>query len=136
MKTYSELILLPTLEERFRYLAQNARPTDETFGSNRYFNQQFYRSLEWQRAKRLAHIRDNGCELGLEDYPITGRVYVHHIEPITIDDIEYASDKLFDLENLICMSFKMHQAIHYGDEQFLEIYKWKERLPNDTSPWL
>lgn len=136
MKTYSELILLPTLEERFKYLAKGAKPTDETFGSDRYANQQFYRSIEWTQAKRRAHIRDNGCELGLEDYPISGRIYVHHIEPITIYDILNASDKLFDLENLICVSFKMHQAIHYGDESFLEIYKWKERTPNDTVPWL
>lgn len=136
MKTYSELILLPTLEERFKYLAQGAKPTEETFGSNRYVNQQFYRSQEWAYAKRHAIIRDNGCELGLEEYPITGRIYVHHIDPITIDDIENASRKLFDLENLICVSFKMHQAIHYGDESFLEIYEWKERTPNDTIPWL
>lgn len=136
MRTYSELILLPTLEERFKYLAKGAKPTDETFGSDRYANQQFYKSIEWTQAKRRAHIRDNGCELGLEDYPISGRIYVHHIEPITIDDILNASDKLFDLENLICSSFKMHQAIHYGDESFLEIYKWKERTPNDTVPWL
>lgn len=136
MKTYSELILLPTLKERFNYLAQNAKPTDETFGSSRYTNQQFYRSVEWSQAKRKVHIRDNGCELGLSDYPISGCIYVHHINPITIDDIENASNKLFDLENLICVSFKMHQAIHYGDESFLEIYNWKERSPNDTVPWL
>lgn len=136
MKTYSELILLPTLEERFEYLARGSKPTEETFGSHRYSNQKFYRSIEWSYAKRKAIIRDNGCEFGLENYPISGRIYVHHIEPITIDDIENALDKLFDLENLICMSFKMHQAIHYGDVSFLEIYKWKERTPNDTVPWL
>lgn len=136
MKTYSELILLPTLEERFDYLAQGSKPTEETFGSDRYINQQFYRSQEWSHTKRHAIIRDEGCELGLKEYPITGRIYVHHIDPITIDDIQNASQKLFDLENLICVSFKMHQAIHYGDKSFLEIYEWKERTPNDTIPWL
>ena len=136
MKTYSELILLPTIEERFKYLSRDSKPTEETFGSDRYINQRFYRSIDWQHTKRHAIVRDNGCELGLDEYPISGRIYVHHIEPITIDDIEHASDRLFDLENLICVSFKMHQAIHYGDESFLEIYKWKERAKNDTSPWL
>ena len=136
MRTYSELILLPTLEERFEYLSQGVTPTNETFGGERYMNQRFYKSVEWTHAKRHAHIRDNGCELGLEEYPISGRIYVHHIEPITIDDIDRSSNKLFDLENLICMSFKMHQAIHYGDKSFLKIYEWKERQPNDTVPWL
>ena len=136
MRTYSELITLPTLEERFKYLLEGKKPTDETFGSLRYANQMFYRSVEWSQIKRQVHVRDNGCELAHEDYPISGRIYVHHIEPITIDDIEHSSDKLFDLDNLVCTSFKMHQAIHFGDVKFLEIYQWKERSENDTSPWL
>lgn len=136
MKTYTELISLKTLDERFQYLSKGVKPTQETFGNERYLNQQFYRSLEWSKIKREAHIRDNGCELGLEDYPISGRIYVHHINPITIEDITHSSNSLFDLENLICCSFKMHQAIHYGDKSFLEIYKWKERTENDTIPWL
>lgn len=135
MKTYSELILFPTLEERFEYLARGSKPAEETFGSERYINQQFYRSYEWQHVKREVHIRDLGGELGLEEYPIHGRIYVHHIEPITIEDIVKRSSKLFDLENLICCSFKMHQAIHYGDLAFLEVYHYKDREPNDTAPW-
>lgn len=135
MKTYSELILLPTLQERFEYLAQGAKPTDITFGSERYVNQQFYRSQEWRHAKREAIIRDIGCELAHEDYPIQGRIYVHHIEPIILEDIHKSSSKLFDLENLICCSFNMHQAVHYGDKTFLDKYEFAERKPNDTAPW-
>lgn len=135
MKTYSQLILCTSLKDRFEYLSQGAKPTDPTFGSERYLNQQFYRSAEWRQAKRHAIIRDNGCELAHPDYPIQGRIYVHHIEPITLEDILNSSSKLFDLENLVCCSFPMHQALHYGERSFVDKYEYSERAEHDTAPW-
>ena len=133
-RCYSEAIALPTFEERFRYLQLNGTVGLETFGSNRYLNQLLYHSPEWIEFKNKIIIRDNACDLAIEDRPIYSRVYIHHINPITIEDIKARSYCLFDPENVICVSFDTHQAIHYGDESLL-ILEPVERKPNDTCLW-
>lgn len=133
--SYSELITLPTFQERYQYLRQSGIVAEETFGSHRYLNQAYYKSPEWRRARNHVIIRDNGCDLGMEGFEIHDRVYVHHINPITEDDILDRSPVLFDPENLICVSFNTHQAIHYGDESMLPINYFSQREPGDTKLW-
>lgn len=133
--SYSELITLPTFQERYQYLKQSGIVAEETFGSHRYLNQAYYTSPEWRRARNRVIIRDNGCDLGMEGFEIHDRVYVHHINPITEDDILDRSPVLFDPENLICVSFNTHQAIHYGDESMLPINYFSQRKPGDTKLW-
>ena len=133
--SYSELITLPTFEERYRYLKQSGIVAEETFGSHRYLNQAYYTSPDWRRARNNVIVRDNGCDLGMEGYEIHDRIYVHHINPITEEDILDRSPALFDPENLICVSFNTHQAIHYGDESLLPIISCTERTPGDTKLW-
>lgn len=134
IKTYSELILLPTFEERYRYLKLSGIVGEETFGLDRYLNQVFYTSPEWRRVRRDVIVRDNGCDLGIWDREIQGLITVHHINPITIDDILNRSEFLLNPEYLICSSDLTHKAIHYGDESLL-ITTPIERRPNDTCPW-
>lgn len=134
-RTYSELIKLKTFKERFEYLCIHSKIGEQTFGSHRYLNQQFYRSSEWRKARREVIKRDKGLDLGCEDHPIVGRVYVHHIDPITIEDLQQHSKKLFDLDNLISTSFDTSQAIHYGDFSLLEFKNFEERKPGDTKLW-
>lgn len=135
IKTYSELIALPTFEERYRYLRLSGKVGADTFGHDRYINQYLYqRSPKWKEARRKVILRDNSCDLGIEDREIQGSVIVHHINPITIKDIEEESDFLFNPEYLICTSHDTHNAIHYGDESLL-ITVPVERSPNDTCPW-
>lgn len=133
--SYSELITLPTFEERYRYLRQSGIVAEETFGGHRHLNQAYYRSAEWRQTRNHVIFRDNGCDLGMEGYEIQGPVYIHHINPITLDDILNRSPALFDMENLICVSFNTHQAIHYGDESLLPIISFNERTPGDTKLW-
>lgn len=135
IKRYSELISLPTFKERYEYLKIGGKVGEDTFGSRRYLNQLFYRSSEWKDHIRPSIIiRDNSCDLAFPDRPIHGRVYIHHLNPISLDDLANVEKNLFDLENLVCVSFDTHQAIHYGDESllFLDI---PERTSGDTSPW-
>lgn len=134
IRTYSELILIPTFEERYKYLRLGGKVGEETFGFDRYLNQIFYKDPEWLRVRDDVIFRDNGCDLGIEGREIYGRVLVHHINPITKDDIIDRSHKLFDLENLICTSKLTHDAIHYGDDSIL-LKDPIERMPNDTCPW-
>lgn len=134
-KTYSECISLPTFEERFKYLRLSGGVADPTFAGHRWLNQTLYSSPEWKRVRRDVIARDLGCDLACEDRPIRRQVYIHHINPIDIKDIEKRSPKLFDPENLICVSFDTHQAIHYGDENMLIPTKPMERKPNDQVPW-
>lgn len=108
---------------------------EDTFGEERWLNQMFYKTPEWLEARRQVIIRDNGYDLGMEGFDIYGSVLVHHINVITIDDILNHSPKLLDLENLICVSHKTHNAIHYGDPMLLE-KEFTERSPNDTCPWI
>lgn len=133
MKTYGELILLKTFEERYQYLKLKGLVGFETFGGKRWMNQVLYSSGEWKKIRREIIIRDDGCDLGCRDCRIFGMVYVHHINPITIDDILERSRCVFDPDNLICVSFKTHNAIHYGNEELQT--KPIERKPNDTCPW-
>lgn len=134
IRTYSELIKLKTFEERYRYLRLAGSVGEETFGWDRYFNQKFYSSPEWKRFRRDIIIRDNGCDLGIEDREIDGLIMIHHIEPITVEDVVQRRACLLDPENAICVSRNTHNAIHYGDENLL-VLQPIERTKNDTCPW-
>lgn len=134
LKSYRNLILLPTILDRFEYLRIKANVGDPTFGFDRFINQDFYQSREWRQVRMKVIARDEGCDLGMPDYPIGGKVIIHHINPITAEDIENASDLLFDLDNLICVSESTHQAIHFGDETLLPAEPIIRR-PGDTCPW-
>lgn len=135
MRTYSELITIPTFEERFRYLKLEGHVGEETFGFDRYLNQYFYNTPEWKKVRREVILRDNGNDLAFEDRPIGGTVYIHHMNPIRRDDIVHRSDSILDPENLVCVSRTTHNAIHYGDEGLLLQSKPTIRTPNDTCPW-
>lgn len=134
IKTYSELILLPTFEERFDYLRLDGRVGEDTFGFDRYLNQLFYRSYEWKKIRDHVIIRDNGCDLGVEGYDIYGKILIHHMNPITARDIADRTELLLNPEYLICVTHDTHNAIHYGDENLI-IKAPVERRPNDTCPW-
>lgn len=134
IKTYSELITLPTFEERYRYLRIRGYVGKETFGHDRYLNQILYTSSEWKSFRRKIILRDDGLDLGCEGFNIFGRILVHHINPITVEDVLNRSFKVFDPDNVICCSHNTHQAIHYGDESLLPLLP-PERKPNDTCPW-
>ena len=134
IKTYSELITIPTFEERFEYLKLDGQVGVETFGFNRYLNQVFYKSDEWLSIRDDIITRDNGCDLGMEGYEIYGRILIHHINPITKDDIIQRSRILLDPENLITTVKRTHDAIHYGDSNLL-MRAPIERRKNDTCPW-
>ncbi len=134
MRTYTELISLPTFRERFEYLKLGGSIGEETFGAERYRNQVFYRSPEWQAVRRQVVMRDNGCDLACPDREIFGRVYIHHMNPITIEDIERRSKSILDLDNLISVTRTTHDQIHYGDGSLL-FMELVERKPNDTCPW-
>ena len=139
MKTYTELIKITSFKDRFLYLSLKSQIGARTFGAERYLNQSFYRgSKEWLEVRDAAIIRDsfNGyvCNLGHLDHPIYGIVVVHHINPITIEDIEKQSSKLFDLDNLICTDDLTHKALHYGSFDSLP-RDYVPRKPNDTCPW-
>lgn len=134
IRTYTELLKLKTFEERFRYLKLDGIVGQETFGFDRYLNQVFYRSQKWKSIKNKVIIRDNGCDLGVEGHEIYGRIIVHHMNPITLKDIERESEFLLDPEYLISTVHRTHNAIHYGDESLL-ITAPIERTKNDTCPW-
>lgn len=134
IKTYSELIAFPTYEERFRYLQLKGAVGKDTFGYDRYLNQILYNSQEWKRFRDKIVIRDNGCDLACEGYDIHGRILVHHINPIRVDDVVNRNPIVFDPENVVCVTHNTHNAIHYGDESLL-ILAPVERTKNDTCPW-
>lgn len=134
IKTYSELSRLNTFEERYLYLKLNGAVGEETFGFDRFINQNFYKSPEWKAVRDFVIIRDNGCDLGVEGYEIHGRIYVHHMNPILPKDIISQNDILLDPEYLISTTQPTHNAIHYGDEDLL-IKVPIERSKNDTCPW-
>lgn len=132
-RTYSELTALPTFEERLNYLRLEGKVGADTFGWDRYFNQKFYKDPFWKSVRREIILRDGGFDLGVPDYPIGGKIIVHHMNPITVKDIEERSDILFMPEYLICVSHDTHQAIHYGRDAVMPIST--ERRPHDTCPW-
>jgi hypothetical protein len=134
IRTYSELSQLETFEERFKYLKLDGIVGKETFGFNRYLNQTFYHLQEWKSARDFVIIRDCGCDLGLEGYDIYGKILIHHMNPITVDDIKHKTKFLLDPEYLVCTANDTHNAIHYGDEGLLLIDPI-ERTKNDTIPW-
>lgn len=134
IRTYSELITLPTFEERYEYLKLNGQVGDSTFGFDRYLNQIFYRSQRWKAIRDQVIIRDNGCDLAMEGYDIHERILIHHMNPITIEDIERETAFLLNPEYLICVTHNTHNAIHYGSKELL-VTAPIERRPNDTCPW-
>lgn len=134
IKTYSELITLPTFEERYEYLRIGGRVGEETFGFDRYLNQIFYKSKEWLSIRDQVIARDNGCDLGIPGREIHRRILIHHMNPITVEDILNRSDFLLNPEYLICTVKNTHDAIHYGDENLLNKDPI-ERTKNDTCPW-
>lgn len=135
MKTYSELITLPTFEERFYYLLlQDHAVGEDTFGHARYLNQKFYHSTEWRRFRRDMIVRDYGCEMALKPYEITGSVILHHLNPLDEEDIINNTEALMNPENTVCVSLRMHNAIHYGDLTVLEPCFYT-REKGDTKLW-
>lgn len=134
MKTYKELITIDSFEDRLKYLHIPGHVGEATFGGHRQLNQVLYKSDIWNKVRREVIIRDDGYDLAHPDVLIRGNVYVHHIEPITIDDILNRHPKVFDLNNLVSSSFQTHNAIHYGGEMHLLI-KPVTRKPYDTCPW-
>lgn len=135
-RSYSELCQLKTFEERFAYLQLKGIVGESTFGYDRYLNQTLYMSRRWKRARDIVIIRDNGCDLGIDssDYEIRGIIQIHHMNPLTPEDIELGRDIIFDPEFLICTSPSTHKAIHYGDASLLPRLPI-ERRRNDTCPW-
>lgn len=134
IRTYSELCKLQTFVERFQYLQLKGAVGEETFGFDRYLNQVFYRTPEWKKIRDQIIIRDNGCDLGVEGYAIYGKIIIHHMNPIRIDDIIHQSNFLLNPEYLITTTMRTHNAIHYGDESMLLLGP-TERKKNDTCPW-
>lgn len=135
IRRYSELIKLPTFDERFEYLKLTGKVGQDTFGFDRYLNQALYQSSLWKEARRKALVRDGGYDLGIKDRPIGERIVVHHMNPISVEDLEDGDiEKLCDPEFLICVSHATHNAIHYGNKNLLNELP-KERTPNDMCPW-
>lgn len=134
IRTYSELIQIPTFEERFEYLKLMGQVGNETFGFDRYLNQQFYRSKEWKDLRNHIFVRDNGCDLGVEGRDIYGRFLIHHMNPISIKDITDSTEYLLNPEFLITVTSNTHNAIHYGDRSLLTTEPIV-RSKNDTCPW-
>lgn len=134
IRTYSEMIREDTFEGRFDYLKLEGAVGRSTFGFDRHINQRFYRSHEWKNLRHYVIVRDNGCDLGVDDYAIRGTPLIHHINPISVDDITHGMDWILDPEYLISTSHDTHNAIHYGDRSLLR-QPYKERSPNDTKLW-
>lgn len=134
-KTYSELIQIPSYIDRFRYLKLGGKAGEITFGNERYLNQILYKSPEWKSFRREIILRDQGLDMGVDGYEIQGVILVHHMNPITVEDIYERNDCVFDEENVICVSKITHNAIHYGSEDLLVIDYIPERRPNDTIFW-
>lgn len=134
IRTYSELRRIMSFEERYDYLKLNGSIGEKTFGFDRFVNQNFYKSIEWKSIRDFVIIRDNGCDLGFEGYEIRGKILIHHMNPILLEDIENQSDFILNPEYLISTTHSTHNAIHYGDKDLL-ILGPIERRKNDTCPW-
>lgn len=134
IRTYSELSQLKTFRERYEYLRLNGKVGEETFGFDRYLNQIFYKSDEWKAIRDFVIVRDNGCDLGVEGYDIHGKILIHHMNPILVEDILKRSDFILNPDYLITTVLSTHNAIHYGDDSLL-ITLPIERTRNDTCPW-
>ena len=134
LRRYTELRRLPTFKDRYEYLRLGGIVGDSTFGFDRYLNQLLYTSDKWRRLRNEIIIRDNGCDLAMEGYDLKNKIIVHHMNPLTIEDVEKVSDDIFNPEYLICVSQRTHNAIHFGDESLLPQAPI-ERRPFDTCPW-
>ena len=132
-RSYSELIEIPTIKERFEYLKIGGKIGDATFGSKRIMNQLLYHSDKWRKRRDKIIIRDNGCEMAFPDHEILYMLTVHHLNPITLEDVLEERDCVFDPENLVCVSGDLHKAIHYASDYEFETLV--ERKPFDTCPW-
>jgi hypothetical protein len=133
-RSYSEVLKLRTFEERFHYLSLRGNVGEATFGFDRYLNQQFYTSKEWRDLRHHIIVRDNGCDLGIDGYEIHDAIYIHHLNPMTVAQIESGDPRILDPDNLISVTHRTHNAIHYGDERLLP-GKLIERRPGDTKLW-
>lgn len=134
MKHYAELIRIPTFEERYDYLKIGQRVGDETFGFDRFLNQSFYESKEWRNFRNFVITRDCGMDMALDGYDIGGSIIVHHLNPITADQVIAHDPSILDPNNVVCVSDRTHKAIHYGDRNLLGGI-FVERTPFDTCPW-
>jgi len=135
IKTYSDLTKLETFKDRFEYLKIGGVIGERTFGGNRYLNQKFYRSREWRKLRDEIIVRDGGCDLALPGYELTWRVTVHHINPVTEQEMLRLAANVLDPENLVCVSYSTHKALHYGQFDLCSDYAVLDRRPNDTCPW-
>lgn len=135
MKTYEELKKLKTFEERFKYLKLSSKVGFETFGYDRWLNQKFYKSKEWRRIRDFVIVRDGGCDLGIEGFYIYGKVLIHHMNPISKELLLSHSEDVLDPNYLITVSLDTHNALHYGNEEYLNVKTYQERRPNDTKLW-
>lgn len=133
-RRYSEMLRYASFRDRYNYLRLDSTVGAQTFGSDRYLNQKFYKSAEWLRVRDSVIVRDDGCDLGVKDRPIYGKILIHHMNPITERDILQHSDLLLNPEFLVCVSFDTHNAIHYGDASLL-VGEPVERQPGDTCLW-
>lgn len=134
IRTYQELIKFKTFKERYRYLKLGSKVGEEIFGFDRYLNQKFYRSAEWKRIRDYVILRDNACDLGIEDREINNRIIIHHMNPLTKYDVINQTEFLLNPDYMICTTKRTHDAIHYGDEDIL-FGEFIERSKNDTCPW-
>ena len=134
IRTYTDLIAIPTFVERFEYLKLMGSVGADTFGYDRYLNQIFYTTREWRHLRDQVILRDMGRDLAMEGYEIHGKIYIHHLNPISKDDIIERSEHLMNPEFLVCTSFETHNAIHYGNADNLRSVP-TERRANDTCPW-
>lgn len=134
MLSYREMLQFETFEDRFEYLSQCSKVGESTFGYDRFMNQDFYRSTMWKKIRNKIIVRDSGCDLGIPGMEIQGKIYIHHINPINLDDLVRSSSLLLDEDNLVCVSFDTHQAIHFSDKSLLPQMP-VARTPNDTCPW-
>lgn len=137
IRTYTELVRLPTFIERFRYLKLGGKVGEDTFGWERYLNQHFYTSTEWRNFRRQIIIRDRGCDLGVDghEYADNEIVFIHHLNPIDSKDILNQTEFLMNPEYVISCRKRTHDAIHYGDESAVLPFEMVYRSPNDTCPW-
>lgn len=134
IRTYKELSRIESYNDRYEYLKLGGGVGESTFGFDRILNQLLYRSQEWKRVRNEVIIRDNGFDMGFNDYPICGRIIIHHMNPLTVEDIYDRNSDVYNPEFLICVSHSTHNAIHYGDSSLLQNMP-KERCPGDTCPW-
>jgi len=135
IRSYRELRRIDSFEERYEYLRLDGTVGRETFGYDRYLNQRFYTSREWRMARQEIIARDLGCDLGVEGYEIFEKIIIHHMNPITVEQVMHGDDSIFDPEFLICVTHNTHNAIHYGDNSLLKLNRIVERRPGDTKLW-